>query len=165
MRSNRLGAMLKTRRQWVDLTDKSEQLQPGSRFPEQFTSELIRSVVLFGHPPAERTRHFLPYHQMIDLAGRPLDIVRLTGEAWNKRSVAWYLDHQLDDGKIYCMSVLENFSRADLASANSRRQGLSVSPLLESPDLHQYSDHVSNSCGAGRRPSPRSKIACLHRSC
>lgn len=35
-----------------------------------------------------------------------------------------YLDHQLDDGKTYCISILENFSRAILASAISRKQDL-----------------------------------------
>ena len=37
-----------------------------------------------------------------------------------------YLDHQLDDGKVYCVSILENYSRAILASGISRSQDLTA---------------------------------------
>jgi hypothetical protein len=37
-----------------------------------------------------------------------------------------YLDHTLDEDKIYCISILENFSRAVVASALSRRQDLTT---------------------------------------
>lgn len=37
-----------------------------------------------------------------------------------------YLDHQLDDGKIYVIAILDNYSRAILAGALSRRQDLTA---------------------------------------
>ena len=36
--------------------DDWQQFRLLARFPEQFTDELIRTVVLFGSSPAERTR-------------------------------------------------------------------------------------------------------------
>lgn len=37
-----------------------------------------------------------------------------------------YLDHQLDDDNVYCISILENYSRAILASGLSRTQDLTA---------------------------------------
>jgi transposase len=37
-----------------------------------------------------------------------------------------YLDHHLDDERIYCISILENYSRAILASGIARRQDLAA---------------------------------------
>jgi transposase len=37
-----------------------------------------------------------------------------------------YIDHQLDDKNVYCISILENYSRAILASALSRTQDLTA---------------------------------------
>jgi hypothetical protein len=37
-----------------------------------------------------------------------------------------YLDHQLGDGNVYCISILENYSRAILASGISRSQDLTA---------------------------------------
>lgn len=37
-----------------------------------------------------------------------------------------YLDHSLDEEKIYCISILENYSRAVLASGLSRKQDLTA---------------------------------------
>ena len=37
-----------------------------------------------------------------------------------------YLDHQLGDGNVYCLSILENYRRAILASGLSRTQDLSA---------------------------------------
>jgi transposase InsO family protein len=37
-----------------------------------------------------------------------------------------YLDHQLGEGNIYCISMLENYSRAILASGISRTQDLTA---------------------------------------
>ncbi len=41
-----------------------------------------------------------------------------------------YLDHQLGDGNVYCISILENYSRAILASAISRTQDLTAYLLV-----------------------------------
>jgi hypothetical protein len=37
-----------------------------------------------------------------------------------------YLDHGIDDDRVYCISILENYSRAVLASGISRRQNLTA---------------------------------------
>jgi putative transposase len=37
-----------------------------------------------------------------------------------------YLDHQLDDSNVYCISIVENYSRAILASGLSRTQDLTA---------------------------------------
>ena len=49
-----------------------------------------------------------------------------------------YLDHNLDDGKIYCVSILENFSRAVLASALSRRQDLTAFLIVLYAAIRQH---------------------------
>ena len=49
-----------------------------------------------------------------------------------------YLDHQLDDGKIYCISILENFSRAVLASAISRKQDLTAYLIVLYAAIRQH---------------------------
>ena len=46
--------MPRATRQRRDPTDDWQQLRLLARFPEQLTYELIRLVVLFGSPPAER---------------------------------------------------------------------------------------------------------------
>ena len=49
-----------------------------------------------------------------------------------------YLDHQLDDGKIYCISILENYSRAVLASAISRKQDLTAYLIVLYAAIRQH---------------------------
>jgi len=49
-----------------------------------------------------------------------------------------YLDHQLDDGKVYCISILENSSRAILASAISRRQDLTAFLIVLYAAIRQH---------------------------
>lgn len=49
-----------------------------------------------------------------------------------------YLDHQLDDGKIYCISILENYSRAILASAISRKQDLTAYLIVLYAAIRQH---------------------------
>ena len=41
-----------------------------------------------------------------------------------------YLDHQLGEGNVYCISILENDSRAILASGLSRSQDLPASLIV-----------------------------------
>jgi transposase len=49
-----------------------------------------------------------------------------------------YLDHGLDDGKVYCISIIENHSRAVLASAISRKQDLTAYLMVLYAALHQH---------------------------
>ena len=49
-----------------------------------------------------------------------------------------YLDHTLDERKIYCISILENFSRAVVASAVSRRQDLTAVLLVLYAAVRQH---------------------------
>lgn len=49
-----------------------------------------------------------------------------------------YLDHGLDGGKVCCISVIENFSRAIFASAISRRQDLGAYLMVLYAAIHQH---------------------------
>jgi transposase len=50
-----------------------------------------------------------------------------------------YIDvHHIDGGPVYCISILENYSRAILASALSRRQDLSAFLIVLYAALRQY---------------------------
>ena len=49
-----------------------------------------------------------------------------------------YLDHGLDDGKVYCISIIENFSRAILASAVSLKQDLAAYLMVLYAAIHQH---------------------------
>jgi hypothetical protein len=49
-----------------------------------------------------------------------------------------YLDHTLDEDKIYSISILENFSRAVVASALSRRQDLTAVLLVLYAAVRQH---------------------------
>jgi putative transposase len=46
-----------------------------------------------------------------------------------------YLDHQLGEGHVYCISILENYSRAILASALSRTQDLTAYLIVPNVQL------------------------------
>ena len=64
--------------------------------------------------------------------------------AAQQRHQYWSVDlrsidvHQIDRDPVYCISILENYSRAILASALSRRQDLSAFLVVLSAALHQY---------------------------
>lgn len=49
-----------------------------------------------------------------------------------------YLDHGLDDERIYCISILENYSRAILASGISRRQDLAAYLMVLFAAIRQH---------------------------
>jgi putative transposase len=49
-----------------------------------------------------------------------------------------YLDHQLDDQNVYCISILENYSRAVLASAISRTQDLTAYLIVLFAAIRQH---------------------------
>jgi len=49
-----------------------------------------------------------------------------------------YLDHRLGDGKVYCISVLDNYSRAILASGLSRTQDLTAYLLILYMAIRQH---------------------------
>lgn len=49
-----------------------------------------------------------------------------------------YLDHGIDDERVYCISILENYSRAILASAVSRRQNLTAYLMVLYAAIHQH---------------------------
>jgi transposase InsO family protein len=49
-----------------------------------------------------------------------------------------YLDHNLDDERIYCISILENYSRAILASAISRKQDLTAYLMVLFAAIRQH---------------------------
>src|SRR2546423_43417 len=61
---------------------------------------------------------------MTDPRERRLAIIKLHAEGWTPTSIAGYLGlHHIEgEDKIYCISILENYARAILASAISRRQ-------------------------------------------
>jgi putative transposase len=49
-----------------------------------------------------------------------------------------YLDHSVDDENIYCISILENYSRAMLASAISRKQDLTAYLMVLYAAIRQH---------------------------
>jgi transposase len=49
-----------------------------------------------------------------------------------------YIDHQLDDKNAYCISILENYSRAVLASALSRTQDLTAFLIVLFAAIRQH---------------------------
>ena len=49
-----------------------------------------------------------------------------------------YLDHGLDDERIYCISILENYSRAILASGLARRQDLAAYLMVLFAAIRQH---------------------------
>jgi transposase InsO family protein len=49
-----------------------------------------------------------------------------------------YLDHGIDDERVYCISILENYSRAVLASAVSRRQNLTAYLMVLYAAIRQH---------------------------
>jgi len=49
-----------------------------------------------------------------------------------------YIDHQLDDGKVYVIAFLDNYSRAILASALCRRQDLTAYLLVLYAAIRQH---------------------------
>lgn len=61
----------------------------------------------------------------------------------HKRHQYWtvdirYLDHGIDDERVYCVSILENYSRAVLASVVSRRQNLTAYLIVLHAAIHQH---------------------------
>jgi transposase len=61
----------------------------------------------------------------------------------NRRQQYWtvdirYLDHGLDDERVYCISILENFSRAILSSGLSRRQDLTAYLMVFFAAIRQH---------------------------
>jgi transposase len=49
-----------------------------------------------------------------------------------------YLDHGIDDERVYCISILENYSRAVLASVVSRRQNLTAYLIVLHAAIRQH---------------------------
>lgn len=49
-----------------------------------------------------------------------------------------YLDHGIDDERVYCISILENYSRAVLASGISRRQDLTAYLMVLYAAIRQH---------------------------
>ena len=49
-----------------------------------------------------------------------------------------YIDHSLDDERVYCISILENYSRAVLASGISRRQDLTAYLMVLYAAIRQH---------------------------
>jgi transposase len=49
-----------------------------------------------------------------------------------------YSDHHLDEGRVYCISILENYSRAVLASALSRTQDLTAYLIVLYAAIRQH---------------------------
>jgi putative transposase len=49
-----------------------------------------------------------------------------------------YIDHHLDDQNVYCLSILENYSRAVLASALSRTQDLTAYLIVLFAAIRQH---------------------------
>src|SRR5215469_11598665 len=84
-----------TSHQWEDI-------RPLLKDSAQITYEIIRPVLLFGISPKERAEE--------------------TGMSKSSIYAKANLFDQAGEENIYCISVLENFSRAILASAITRRQ-------------------------------------------
>ncbi len=49
-----------------------------------------------------------------------------------------YLEHGIDDERVYCITILENYSRAVLASAVSHRQNLTAYLMVLHAAIHQH---------------------------
>ena len=61
----------------------------------------------------------------------------------NRRHQYWtvdirYLDHGIDDERVYCISILENYSRAILASVVSHRQNLTAYLIVLHAAIRQH---------------------------
>lgn len=69
-----------------------------------------------------------------------------------------YLDHALDERNVYCISILENYSRAILASAISRKQDLTAYLMVLYAAIRQHGAPealVSDSGGVFRATQAR----------
>src|SRR5688572_2396657 len=97
----------------------------------------------FWHPTGRimarnRARYGLPGH-----ATTPQREPKPLPFAATRRHQYWvldirYLDHTLDGGKVYCISALESYSRAILASGLSRSQELSAVLLILYAAVRQH---------------------------
>jgi transposase len=156
-----------TLRRWIEegvfgLDDKSRARKPGVRKVDLRTLVIVRE--LQENPELGEFRVHAALKQLgIDLSprtcGRILALNRrlygLRGPARAERELKpmpfkasrrhqyWtvdirYLDHTLDDGKIYCISILENYSRAILASGVSRRQDLTAYLMVLFAAIRQH---------------------------
>ncbi len=117
-------------------THEWQQLRPLLKDPTQLTYEIIRPVILGWETPKERSAETgMPqrtiYHKanLFDQAGiASLLHPESPPIQSERRHQYWFVDvryldmHQLGGGMIYCISILEGYSRAILASAVTRRQ-------------------------------------------
>jgi hypothetical protein len=119
------------------------------------SSHTIKRILATGPKPTSISRRYPRYSQM-DPADRRKAIVQLHSEGWTVTSIAGYLEtnrprvyqmlrrwvgedmHRLGGGMIYCISILENYSRAILASAVSRSQDLTAYLMVLYAAIRQH---------------------------
>ena len=156
-----------TLRRWIEegvygLDDKSHARKPGVRKVDLRTIALVRE--LQENPELGEFRVHAALKQLgIDLSPRTCGRIlarnrRLYGLPKptrghseprampfraRRRHQYWtvdirYLDHSLDDARVYCISILENYSRAILASGISRRQDLTAYLMVLYAAIRQH---------------------------
>jgi hypothetical protein len=122
-------------------TEDWEALQLRFRCPEQADYELIRPVVLFGLPVADPADQTGVAPRTI---ARHADRFETDGFAARARHQYWTVDlryidiHAVDGDPVYCISILENYSRAILASSLSRQQDLGAYLAVLYAALREY---------------------------
>ena len=157
----------RTLRRWIEegvygLDDKSHARKPGVRKVDLQTMALVRE--LQENPELGAFRIHAALRQMgIELSPRTCGrILARNRELYglpkpsrgrkepkpmpfraHRRHQYWtvdirYLDHGIDDERVYCISILENYSRAVLASVVSRRQNLASYLIVLHAAIHQH---------------------------
>ena len=178
-----------TLRRWIEegvygLDDKSHARRPGVRKVDLRTIALVRE--LQENPELGEFRIHAALRQLgIDLSPRTCGRIlarnrRLYGlpkptrgrrepkempfrARW--RHQYWtvdirYLDHGIDDERVYCISILENYSRAILASGISRRQDLTAYLMVLYAAIRQHGapEHLVSDGGSVFRAKQAQQI-------
>jgi transposase len=182
-----------TLRRWVEegvrgLEDKSHARRPGARAVDLRTMSTIRqlqenpelgefrihaALKRLGIHVSQRTcGRVVALNRRLYGLSRPMRAPREPREMpfkAERRHQFWtvdvrYLDHHLDDQPIYCISILENYSRAVLASALSRTQDLTAYLMVLYAAVRQHGSPealVSDGGGVFRAKQARAIYAAL----
>jgi transposase len=111
----------------------------------------VKHIATSGPPPAQKTRRYLPWHEIADPAERKLAVVRLHSEGWSVTSIAAYL--QCTRHTIY--DTLERWAREGVAGLDAKPPGRKgprkvtlkiqneIRKLQENPLLGEYRVHTA----------------------